>query len=197
MNKKLLVGMAAGIVIVFTMGLVIGYVAPRFWSLFSQRPIHNSANLIKQIQTVSELVTVKYVVEKVVVLEDVKWVAYLGESRVLMLAHGVVKAGIDLSRIREGDIEIDGKKVIIRLPPARVMEAYLDEKQTRIIERTTGFLRMFDKDLEQNARVQAVSEIKAAAYSGGINKEAELRAKAQLTTLFKSLGFATVEFKAR
>lgn len=197
MNKKLLVGMAAGIMIVFTMGLVIGYVAPRFWGLFSQRPIHTSANLIKQVQTVSELVTVKFVIEKVVVLEDVKWVSYLGESRVLMLAHGVVKAGIDLSRIREGDIQIEGKKVTVTLPHARVLEAYLDDKQTKVIERTTGFLRTFDKDLEQNARVQALTEIKAAAYSGDIHKEAEVRARAQLTALFKNLGFEQVEFKKR
>lgn len=197
MNKRLVFGMSAGVAIVFVMGLTVGYVAPRFWSLFGSGPGFNSANLVKQVQTVSELATVKYVIEKVVILEDVKWIPYWGESRVLMLAHGVVKGGIDLSKLREEDLDIKGKHITVRLPPARVIEAYLDDRQTRIIERSTGFLRTFDKNLEQTARAQAVKEIKAAAYDNGINKEAELRAKAQIAALFHSAGFEVVEFKPR
>ncbi len=197
MNKKLLVGMAAGVAIVFAMGLVIGYMAPRLGGLLLPKQGYGTSAVLRQVQTVSELVTVKYVIEKVVILEDVKWLGYLGESRVLMVAHGVVKAGIDLSHIREGDVEITGKKVIIRLPAPRVFETYLDERQTYVIERTTGLLRAFDKDLEQNARIQAVGDIQRAARNGGILKDAELRAKAQLTSLFLGMGFESVDFKDR
>jgi hypothetical protein len=182
------------LVSIFIGGLGLGYLLPRWLGLLPRRVVYNTATVIQQVQTVSELVTVKYVLERVVILEDVKWIAGLGESRVLLLAHGVVKGGIDLSKIQEGDVRISGKKVVIKLPPARIMEAYLDEKQTRVIERTTGLLRTFDKDLEQTARQNAVDDIRRAARTGGILKEADVRARAQLTNLFKQMGFESVEF---
>ena len=43
--------------------------------------------------------TVKYVLEKVVVLEDAKW---YGENRVILVAHGIVKAGVDLQKLQPG-----------------------------------------------------------------------------------------------
>jgi len=157
--------------------------------------MQTTSTVIQQVRTLSELVTVKYVIEKVVILEDVKWVAVLGESRVLMVAHGTVKAGIDLSKMQPSDLEVTGKRVVIRLPPAQITDAYLDENQTRIIERTTGLLRTFDKDLEQTARQNAVDDIRRAARTGGILKDAEERAEAQLRSLFHELGFAQVDFR--
>lgn len=179
---------------IFAIGLALGTLVPRLIALMKKPSPFNPNTLLVQVQTVSELVTVKYVIEKVVIVEDVKWITRLGESRVLLLAHGIVKAGIDLSQLQPGDIEVQGKTISIKLPPARITETYLDERQTRVIERTTGFLRSFDKDLEQNARLEAVEDIRRAARNNNILKEAETRARTQLTFLFKQLGFETVEF---
>lgn len=182
------------LVAIFIGGLGLGYLVPRWLGLAQRQVFHNTATVIQQVRTVSELVTVKYVVERVVILEDIKWIAGLGESRVLLLAHGVVKGGIDLSKIKEDDVKIRDKRIEIKLPPAQIMDAYLDEKQTRVIERTTGLLRTFDKDLEQTARQNAVDDIRRAARTGGILKEADVRARTQLTNLFKQMGFESVEF---
>jgi hypothetical protein len=129
--------------------------------------------------------------EKVVVLEDVKW---YGESRVLLIAHGIAKAGVDLGRLKEGDIQTDGQKITIRLPQPQIIDCYLDEKQTRVVERSTGLLRTFDKDLEQTARQNAVADIRIAARTAGILKDADERARWQLMILFHQMGFQQVEF---
>ncbi len=152
--------------------------------------IQNTATMLKQVQTLSELVTVKYVLEKVVILEDVKW---YGENRVLLVAHGVVKAGVDLQEIKPEDVRVDDKKVVVKLPPARITDVYLDDKKTRVVDRTTGLLRAFDKDLEQSARRQAVEDLSISARFNGINGDAEERARLQLTNLFHQLGLE-VEF---
>ncbi|HYT60544.1 MAG TPA: DUF4230 domain-containing protein [Haliangiales bacterium] len=152
--------------------------------------IQNTATILKQVQTLSELVTVKYVLEKVVILEDIKW---YGENRVLMVAHGIVKAGVDLQEIKPGDVRVGDNKVVIRLPRARITDVYLDDQKTRVVDRTTGLLRAFDKDLEQNARRQAVDDLRRAARYNGINGDAEERARLQLSNLFHQLGFE-VEF---
>ena len=101
---SIVVIIAVLLVAIFIGGLGLGYLVPRWLGLLPRRVVYNTATVIQQVQTVSELVTVKYVLERVVILEDVKWIAGLGESRVLLLAHGVVKGGIDLSKIQEGDV---------------------------------------------------------------------------------------------
>src|SRR5439155_10298937 len=152
--------------------------------------IQNTATLLKQVQTLSELVTVKYVLEKVVILEDIKW---YGENRVLLLAHGIVKAGVDLKEIKPTDVRLEEKKVILKLPLARITDVYLDDQKTRVVDRTTGLLRVFDKDLEQNARRQAVNDLRIAARYNGIYEDAGERARLLLANFFHQLGFE-VEF---
>jgi hypothetical protein len=151
----------------------------------------NTVSVVEQIQTLSDLVTVKYVVEKVVILEDAKW---YGENRVLLLAHGIVKAGIDLKRLQPGDVQISGKKITMHLPPPQITDAYLDDTQTRVIDNTTGLFRDFDKDLEQTARANAVDDIRRAARQDGILNEASQRAQLELALFLNQAGYTNVEF---
>lgn len=183
------------LVAVFLTAIVVwGWLSlPRWWGGGSKVTFYDTPALLRQVQTLSHLVTVKYVLEKVVILEDVKW---YGESRVLLLAHGVVKAGVDLDQLAPQDLMVTEKKIVVRLPAARITDAYLDDNETKIIERTTGLLRAFDKTLEQTARQQAVDDLQRAARHGGILKEAEERAQMELAGFFHQLGFESVEFRA-
>jgi hypothetical protein len=177
--------------VIFCIGLGAGLLFTRMFSRSDSRPQRDTATIIKQVQTISELVTVKYVMEKVVVLEDVKW---YGENRVLLVAHGVVKAGVDLGKLQPGDFRISQNQIVIRLPPAQITDAFLDDKQTHVIERSTGLLRVFDKSLEQTARQNAVDDISRAARLNGILKDATERAQFQLKVLLLQMGFDDVEF---
>jgi hypothetical protein len=193
-NAFLTAAIIAGLVVMFW------FILPQLSRLSPPPKISNTPVILEQVQTLSQLVTVKYVMEKVVDLHDVQpfkemIVQGWGENRVLMVAHGVVKAGVDLSEITNGDVQVSGKKIILKLPPARVTDTYLDDKQTQIVERTTGLLRSFDKDLEQNARRQAVMDINRAAREAGILKDADDRAKQELTSLFRQMGYEEVEFR--
>jgi hypothetical protein len=149
--------------------------------------------VVEQIQTLSDLVTVKYVVEKVVVLDDVRW---YGENRVLLLAHGVVKAGIDLTRLQPGDVTVSGKTIYVHLPPPQLTDAYLDDQKSKIIDHTTGLLRNFDKDLEQTAREEAVLDIRRAAINNGILDDASQRAQLELAVFLHQAGYDNVKFDA-
>jgi len=187
-TRLIIVGLV--LAIVAGMALFIALLWVRLPGRSAPPKIQNTATILQQIQTLSELVTVKYVLEKVVILEDVKW---YGENRVLLVAHGVVKAGVDLQEIKPEDVRVEDKRVIVRLPRAKITDVYLDEHKTRIVDRTTGLLRAFDKDLEQNARRQAVDDLRLAARYNGIYGDAEERARQQLANLFRQLGLQ-VEF---
>jgi hypothetical protein len=152
----------------------------------------DTTSVVHEVQTLSEIITVKYVMDKVVVLEDVKW---YGENRVLLLAHGVVKAGIDLKRLQPSDVNISGKTISVRLPLPQITDAYLDDKATQVIDHSTGLLRAFDKDLEQTARQNAVDDIARAARKGGILDDADKRARTELESFLKRAGFDSVVFR--
>lgn len=183
------------LLVIFFFGLSAGFLGPRLLGFGSTPRVYGTATVLQQVQTLSEFVTVKYVMEKVVVLEDVKWYPG-GESRVLLVAHGIVKAGVDFKPMKAADVRVSGKTISLRLPPPKITDAYLDEKQTRVVERTTGLLRLFDKDLEQAARQNALEDIRRAARASGILKDAEERARDQVKILFLQLGFEKMEFQA-
>lgn len=180
--------MAAGILVCLALGAhLLGY----HLSLMRGRDL-DSVVLLTKVQNLRQLVTVKYVMEKVVNYDDAKW---YGDNRVVLVAHGVVKAGIDLEMLKPGDIQTSDTEISIKLPPPRVTDVYLDDRRTEIVERSTGLLRSFDKDLEQDARNIATAELREAAEKNGILSDAKERAKTELSALLHQLGFAEVRFE--
>ena len=184
------------VLVIFAAGIWLG---ARF-SAKSRPTVHEdeTATVVEQIQTLSDLVTVKYVVEKAEILESPpssRLGQFIqGNNRVLLLAHGIVKAGIDLKRLAPGDVTTSGKKIFIRLPPPQITDAYLDENQTKVIDWQRGFLRDFDKDLEQAARENCIADIRRAARDNGILNDAKERAQLELALLLHQAGFEQVQF---
>ena len=205
MFKRRVTGIGLLVLVIFGCGLFVGGF---FHALNARRAPHayNTAVILQQIQTLSELVTVKYVLEKIEVQEEPPddwfrpWLPFretLTWNRVILIAHGVVKAGVDLSQLKPGDVTIAGNRLSVRLPAAKVTDAYLDEKKTQVVEHTTGLLRAFNKDLEQTTRQNALDDIRRAARSSGILKDADERARSQLTHLVQQMGFEGVEFRGQ
>jgi hypothetical protein len=112
-------------------GVFLGRLLPQ-----AQRPrIANTQAIVTQIQALSQLVTVKYVFEKVVRLDDVKW---FGQNRLLMVAHGIAKAGVDLQKLKPDDVVLKGDTIILTLPKPEVLDVFLDENRTEVVERSTS-----------------------------------------------------------
>jgi hypothetical protein len=186
-----------GTLAVLALGVYLGLTVAR-WRGGGLR-VENTATIIQQVQTLSDLVTVKYVMQKVELVdsppESTLGKFIQGDSKVLLLAQGIVKAGIDLKKITADDVAISGKRLTLTLPKPEITDAYLDDAQTKVIERTTGFLRSLDKDLEQTTRQYAVDDIRRAAQESGILNDANERARTELRTFFQQAGFEPVEFR--
>ena len=192
MFKKVAVTLAA-LMVIFALGLLFGLLSYRWYQARGTGGYSGPALLVK-VQTLSQFVTVKYSLEKVVEYDDAKW---YGESRVLLVAHGVVKAGIDLSQLAPGDLQISGKKIRLTLPRARITDTYLDDDKTQILDHSTGAFRLFDKDLQQNARQRAVDELRLAASQNGILNDAAEKGRSQLTILLYQLGFTEIDLRSK
>ena len=148
--------------------------------------------ILSQVQALSDLVTVKYVTEQIVQMEDGN---FLSKDRIVLLAHGVIKAGINLNKVTAEDLQVSGKTISIHLPPPQIVDKYLDEKLTEVSTRETGWFVFHRKDLETEARQKALAGLVTAARVGGIDKEAEVQAKTLIGQFFQALGYMKVEYR--
>src|SRR5581483_7267460 len=189
--------LAALVFLIFATGIWLGLNVTRLMKPGGLRET-NTPIIVQQVQTLADLVTVKYVLQKVEIVDSPPSSTLgqfvQGDDRVLLLAQGIVKAGIDLRKISADDVNISNKSITIKLPQPQVTDAYLDDAQTKVIERTTGFLRSLDKDLEQKTRQTALDDIRRAAQENGILNDANDRARLQLKTFFLQMGFTDVQF---
>ena len=85
----------------------------------------------------------------------------------------------------------------IRLSPPRIQEAFLDEKNTKVWDRSITWWTPWvspDIDLEHKARLQALEDIKKAALDMGILGKAKKNAEADIRAVLQVLGFRKVDF---
>lgn len=153
------------------------------------------ASVIKEMRALQRLETASFTIEKVIdggTTGNNIFQQFLFGDKILLIAHGQVIAGFDLSQISEKDIEVDGTKLRVVLPPPQILVSTLDNTQTKVYDRQKGLLNPGEKDLESRARQAAEESIRKAACDGGILTQASDNARKQLTSLFTALGFTQI-----
>ncbi len=146
------------------------------------------SSVLTQIKQLNQLVTVKYSIQRVVGLREPK--KPVGEESILLMVQGQTLAGVDLASLTSEDVSYIGKhSVIVRLPPARLLEAFLDEKQTKVWDRQITWWTPwvpYDPDLEHKARLQAIDELRSAALGMGILDQAQRNAQIAIRNLLSA-----------
>jgi len=156
------------------------------------RPIDSPA-VVSQVRGLKELVTVRYVVQKVVGLTESR--PPLGEESILLMVQGRAQAGVDLGAVTQYDVQVSGKKIKIRLPHAQVFDIFIDEKNTKVWDRRITWWTPWvtpDVNLEHKARLTAIEDIRKTALEMGILHDAEESARAAIRDLVGAMG-ASVE----
>jgi hypothetical protein len=152
--------------------------------------------VVREIQELSELVTVRYSIQKVVGLEEEK--VPFGSEKILLMVQGDVLGGVDLSLLSTNDVQVTADGVVTaRLPQPKVMHVYVDEKQTRVWDRSKTWWtpwEPYDPELEQKARRAALEAIQAAAVQMGILSNAQDNAENTVRKLLHAGGVESVRF---
>ena len=168
-------------------------------SLFNQpQPTPVTAvqpSVIMQIKPLGQLHTSSYFLSTVV--DTQMHVGVLNQlQRVLLVACGKVSAGIDLQKLTEQDIKINGTAATITLPPPEIFDAslYDDRQCTYVVLRDEGVLLPPNTQLESAARQAAVDNFRETAVQNGILQNALDNAKLQLRSLVILLGYKDVTF---
>jgi len=178
--------------------------APSFWSRWAGRLLGRGTEIdvsqptvVNKIQQLQRLETVVYTMDKVVSGERENPILpnFLAGDRLLMIVHGEVVAGVDFSGLKSGDVAVEERKVVLRLPPAQVFSTRIDNERTKVYSRQTGLLVPVDPNLETQVRQEAERQLQQAALLDGILKTANTNARSTLTSLLQGLGFERVEFE--
>ena len=157
--------------------------------------IPDPVTYINDIRALARLETIQYSVEKVITGETGggTFQALFGD-KILFVAHGTVVAGIDMEKLKPEDMHYENGVLTVKLPPAEVLVATLDNDKSRVYQRDTGILAQPDPNLETLVRQKAEEEILKAALEDGILTHAKENAQAYLTRFFAALGFPNTVF---
>ena len=106
--------------------------------------IEVSSLILNQIRTVNELATAVFVMEAVVPTSQDNKLGNLtlGTTKLLYIAHGEVRAGIDLSKLTPDAIAIQGQTIRVQLPPPQILDSKIDVNRSRVYDYNRGFLNL-------------------------------------------------------
>jgi hypothetical protein len=153
--------------------------------------------VVRQIQQLQRLETVSYTMDKIISggRANAYLPKFLAGDRLVLMVHGEVVGGIDLTNLQPGDVVIQGHKVLIHLPAAQVFSTRIDNAKTKVYSRDTGLFSSEDPNLESEVREEAERQLQEAALQGGILKVAADNAQNTISGMLKGLGFLEVNLR--
>lgn len=156
---------------------------------------------ILQVRAISQLATAQSMMSTVVEAEKAR-VGDILYERLVLIACGRVKAGIDLSQLSEEDIIVEDDTVTVRLPKAQLQDVYLidDSTQsctTKVYDRTNLILLPETRELEQQAREKALDAIRNTAVESGLLDEADRNARTAIERVLLIAGYKRIIFVQR
>ncbi len=168
----------------------------KYTNIFGLKKFFNSdqSAVVQQIVALNRIETASFNIEKIIeagsegnLLQNI-----LFGDKILLIAHGQVIAGFDLSKVTSKDIEISGSALNLKLPAPEILVTKLDGDKTRVYDRKLGWLTKGDSNLETEARTVAEQEIRRAACESKIFDFATENLKKQFIAMFQGIGFQEV-----
>ncbi len=157
------------------------------------------STVVLQLRNAADLTTAVYTGEVIVpISQDQVWASFvIGTTKLLYVAKGEVKAGIDLNRLTANDVNIGQDSIRVTLPPAVILDSKIDLQRSQIYDhRRSLFGPDVAVDLHQQAQREALRRIEAAACEGGLLQLASDRAQLVITRLLQQTGYPKVEVQS-
>jgi hypothetical protein len=159
-------------------------------------PLPNGEAVVVQVRSLARLESAEFVIEKVIIKEQGQGALgmFFGD-RLIFVAHGNVIAGVDLSKMQVGDVQVlPNGTAFVTLPAPEVFVTNIDNDKSYVVDRETGLLTRGNINLETDARREAQREIEQAAREAGILDHARQSSEAFMRQLLGSLGYTNVTF---
>lgn len=156
--------------------------------------------VIQQVRGASELTTAVYSMESVVPASRERTVGgyVIGKTTLLYIAHGEVRAGVDLATLRSEDVQVTEDAISLRLPPPKILDSKIDVNRSKVYDYDRGFMGLgpdVAPELQELAQRETLTKIVETACTDGVLQAANDRAKLAVSQLLTTAGYAqfTVE----
>lgn len=145
------------------------------------------------LQKMSDLATAEYVVTKIIKADDNKTWFKIGDRKILMTCKASLVAGIDLSKLDEKDIKIDGENVTLTLPHAKLLYVNIKPEDIKTAYQEVSLFRSnFSAQEKDELAAQAEKQIKESVDSLGILLTAESNAALFINNFLQKEGFKNI-----
>lgn len=175
----------------------------QFLSLQDRPPQIDVSNiLLEKLRHASELTTAVYTMETVVPAQQDRELMGMtvGTTKLLYVAYGEVKAGIDLTQITPADVQVRKDTVVVTLPPPMILDSKIDVTRSRVYDYDRGFLGLgpdVAPQLQTQAAQKTLYQMVTNACAEGVLLQASDRAQVAVKELLTLSGHTQVEIHTR
>ncbi|MBN1252330.1 MAG: DUF4230 domain-containing protein [Bacteroidales bacterium] len=153
------------------------------------------AMIISKLRNSAKLATVEYIVTKVISAKDKNWFAK--DAYFFAETEATIKAGIDLDKLKEEDIKIEGSKISILLPPIEILNFSYPAEGFTVINKYSDDSAIFkwnsiDVSLKDDLYRQGEASIRESLEDLGIIKTAQKNTRILLTKILNLSGFEEI-----
>ncbi|WP_424961225.1 DUF4230 domain-containing protein [Ekhidna sp.] len=153
--------------------------------------------VVGKIKKASKLATTEFTIDKIVYgvkRKRLLWVVKLNEAKFLAHSKAIVKAGVNLEKLRKEDVDIEGKSISLKLPPVEVINfsypAELFEMDTLVS--TDAFLNRISLNDQEQFFQDAEIDIRNSLKHMKIVEATEKKTRLMLENLLRTLGYQEI-----
>ena len=161
-----------------------------------------SPDVVVAVRDLARLETASFHMERVIDLRERQQTLFglvQAEDAILLVAAADVSAGVDLTKLQDGDIVVEetehARRAVLTLPAPEIFTARLDNDRTYVHSRETDALAERSAELESRARRAAERSLRESAVEAGLIERARANAESSLRTLVEALGVDEVVFR--
>jgi ABC-type phosphate transport system auxiliary subunit len=151
---------------------------------FTQTTVVTQNIVLKEITTMGKLELVNYQFKDVVESEIKK--TLFPDAKALLIVSGQAIGCIDLTKVKETDINQQGDSVFVRLPKAELCVSKVNHTESRVYD-TNMFAVMDEAELVDEAYKQAEEQIKESALEQGILEQSQTQAQKMLGPVLEKI----------
>jgi hypothetical protein len=153
--------------------------------------------VVGKIKKASKLSTTEFNIDKIVFgvkKRKLIWLVKLNDAQFIAYSKAIIKAGIDLEKLQEKDVAIDGSKISLMLPPVEVINfSYPAEnfKRDSLIS-GNAFMNKITLSDQEDFFQDAESDIRNNLKYLNIVSITEKKTALMLETMLRALGYEEI-----
>jgi hypothetical protein len=153
--------------------------------------------VVGKIKKASKLATTEFTIDKVVYgvkRKKLLWVVKLNEANFVAHSQAIVKAGVNLDKLKPEDVNIEGKRISITLPHIEIINFSYPAESFRMDTLISGnaFLNNISLADQEQFFQDAETDIRNSLKYMDIIKTTEKKTTLLLETMLKTIGYQEI-----